>query len=216
VDADQFIDKIYAKRFRNCGQSCDALKRLLIHESIFDDIVNKLKRKIEEKIVGDPENPDTETGSLVAERQLKLLEEQVNDAVKKGAKIITGGRKPDNLKGAYYMPTILTNISKNMRVWNEEVFGPVLIVHKFKTEDEAVELANDTKYGLGSLVFTNDKKRAHRVASRLETGTVEINSAIHWFTCNPFGGYKESGMGREHGKHGFHELCQIKVISEEK
>ena len=145
-----------------------------------------------------------------------MLEEQVNDAVKKGAKIITGGRKPDNLKGAYYMPTILTNISKNMRVWNEEVFGPVLIVHKFKTEDEAVELANDTKYGLGSLVFTNDKKRAHRVASRLETGTVEINSAIHWFTCNPFGGYKESGMGREHGKHGFHELCQIKVISEEK
>ncbi len=216
VNADQFIDKIYAKRFRNCGQSCDALKRLLVHESIFDDIVNKLKEKIEEKIVGDPEKSDTETGSLVAERQLKLLEEQVNDAVRKGAKIITGGRKPDNLKGAYYMPTILTNISKNMKVWNEEVFGPVLIVHKFKTEDEAVELANDTKYGLGSLVFTNDKKRAHRIASRLESGTVEINSAIHWLTCNPFGGYKESGMGREHGKHGFHELCQIKVISEEK
>ena len=103
-----------------------------------------------------------------------------------------------------------------MRVWKEETFGPALVVVPFKTEAEALKLANDTKYGLGSLIFTKDKKRAERVASKLESGTVEINSASHWLTCNPFGGYKESGMGREHGKEGFRELCQIKVISSDK
>lgn len=216
ADIDKCIDKLYAKRFVACGQSCDALKRLIVEESVFNEVVEKLKKKIESKAVGDPNLERTDIGSLVAKRQLDLLEEQVKDAVNKGAKIITGGEKPKNLKGAYYLPTLLTNITKDMRVWNEEVFGPVLVVVLFKGEEEAIRLANDTKYGLGALVFTNDKKRAERVALKIEAGTVEINSAIHWVTCNPFGGYKESGMGREHGVYGFRELCQIKVISEEK
>lgn len=104
-----------------------------------------------------------------------------------------------NLFGAYYAPTLLTHVTKDMRVWSEEVFGPVLPVMSFKTEDEAVRLANDTIYGLGAIVFTKDMARAQRVASKLEAGTVEINNAIHWLSCNPFGGYKKSGMGREHG-----------------
>lgn len=103
-----------------------------------------------------------------------------------------------------------------MRVWHEEVFGPVLIAVPFKNEEEAIRLANETKYGLGSIVFTKDKTRAKRVAEQIEAGNVEINSAIHWLPCNPFGGYKESGMGREHGEVGLQELCQIKLISEEK
>ncbi|MCL5675541.1 MAG: aldehyde dehydrogenase family protein, partial [Patescibacteria group bacterium] len=216
ADVDNFMDKIYAKRFLTCGQTCDALKRLIVHQSLFNKVVEKVKMKLQEKVVGDPEDPKTDIGSLVAKRQVELLDAQVKDAVKKGAKVIIGGKQPEGLKGAFYLPTILTNIKPNMRVWQEEVFGPVLIVVPFKTEEEALKLANDTKYGLGSLVFTNDKKRAQRVTSKLEAGTVEINSATHWLACNPFGGYKESGMGREHGRHGFQELTQIKVVSEEK
>ena len=216
VDINKFIEKIYTKRFRNCGQVCDALKRLIVHESIFDEAVTKIKKEVEKKVVGDPQDSKTDIGSLVARRQLELLEAQVKDAVEKGAKVITGGTKPEGLRGAYYLPTILTNIKPTMRVWKEETFGPVLAIVPFKTEGEAIKLANDTKYGLGALIFTDDKERALRVAAKIEAGTVEINNANHWLTCNPFGGYKESGMGREHGIHGFRELTQIKVISMEK
>lgn len=215
-DVDRFIDKLYAKRFLTCGQTCDALKRLLVHKSLFNEVVEKLKIKVVEKMIGDPLDPKTDIGSLVAKRQVELLDSQVNDAISKGAKVITGGKQPENLSGAFYLPTILTRVTRNMRVWNEETFGPVLVVVPFATEDEAVALANDTRYGLGSLIFTNDKKRAQRMAIKIDAGTVEINSANHWLTCNPFGGYKESGMGREHGKWGFQELTQIKVISMEK
>lgn len=216
VDVDQIVGKLYSKRFANCGQTCDALKRLLVHKSKFDEVVKKLKARVEQTVVGDPEDEKTEMGPLVAKRQLDLLIAQVNDAVKKGAEVIAGGRQPQGLRGSYYLPTILTNIKDSMRVWTEEVFGPALAIRKFSTEAEAIKLANISVYGLGSLVFTKNKERAQRVARALKTGTVEINSASHWFPCNPFGGYKQSGIGREHGFHGLRELCQIKVISEEK
>ncbi len=216
ADTSKAVSDIYGGRFQNCGQTCDAIKRLIVHESIFDEVVSGLKCLVETKKVGDPEKKDTDIGSLVAKRQLVLLQDQVKDALKKGAKIITGGRIPDNLKGAFYQPTILVNIAKDMRIWNEEVFGPVLPVAKFKTEEEAVALANDTAYGLGSKVISGDIDRAERVASRIEAGNVEINQGSHWLSCNPFGGYKNSGMGREHGIIGFRELCQIKVVSASK
>ena len=103
-----------------------------------------------------------------------------------------------------------------MRVWKEEVFGPVLSMVPFETEEEAIELANDTEYGLGATVFTEDKEKGKRVASRIEAGTVEINEPSHWLMCNPFGGYKSSGIGREHGIYGMRQLTQVKVISAEK
>ncbi|MDP2649642.1 MAG: aldehyde dehydrogenase family protein [bacterium] len=216
ADIQEIVSKIYTKRFKMNGQTCDALKRLIVHRSIFDEVVEKLKNIIESRKVGNPEDQQTDTGSLVAKRQLILLESQVKDAVDKGAKIITGGKKPDNLHGAFYAPTILTNITTDMRVWREEVFGPVLPIIFFQEENEAIALANDTKFGLGALVFTRDKERAKRVAGKIESGTVEINLSNHWLHCNPFGGYKNSGMGREHGKYGFRELTQLKVISLEK
>ena len=213
VDVDKIIDRLYIGRWMNCGQVCDALKRLIVHQSIFEEVVEKLKGRLEKVIVGDPEDKKTEIGSLVAKRQLELLELQVADAVKKGAKIVIGGKRPKNLKGAYYLPTILTNIKRNMRVWKEEVFGPVLPVISFKTEKEAIELANDTVYGLGAQVYSKNKERALRVASKIDAGCIDINKGNHWLPCNPFGGYKESGMGREHGRIGWQELCQAKVIS---
>jgi len=216
IDIDEIAPKIYVSRYSNCGQVCDSLKRLIVHDSVFDEVVEKLKKVVESKIVGDPENEKTDLGSLVAKRQLDLLESQVADAIKKGAKIIIGGQRPDDLKGAYYLPTILTGVKRNMRVWREEVFGPVLPVISFKNEKEAVELANDTNYGLGAHIYSKNKQVALRVASKINAGAIDINAASHWFPGNPFGGYKDSGIGREHGRVGFQELCQIKVITSEK
>src|SRR3989338_11594893 len=213
VDINEIIDKIYIKRFMNCCQVCDALKRLIVHKSLFNQVVNKLKKMAESKIIGDPENTKTQMGPLVAKRQLELLESQIADALKKGAKVITGGKKPKNLEGAYYLPTILTHIKKDMRVWTEEVFGPVLVVVPFNSEEEAIKLANDTSYGLGAQIYTKNKNLTQRVAAKIEAGAIDVNLSSHWLACNPFGGYKDSGMGREHGAYGFRELCQIKVIA---
>ncbi len=207
---------IYDGRFYNCGQVCDAIKRLIVHEDIKEELLAALKAELESKKVGDPEDQATDIGSLVAKRQLDLLHEQVTDALGKGATVNAQVLIGKHLQGAYYPPTVLDNITKDMRVWREEVFGPVLPVVTFRTEEEAIELANGTPYGLGSRVITKDKERAERMASLLEAGTVEVNDGNHWLTCNPFGGYKDSGMGREHGFQGFRELSQVKVISSSK
>lgn len=216
VDLARVIESIYFNRFYNSGQVCDGLKRLIVHKSRFGETVNKLKDVLARKKVGDPADPKTDMGPLVAKRQLVLLESQVREAVKMGAKIICGGQPPKNLKGVFYLPTILTNIKTKMRVWREEVFGPVLPVVSFKTEQEAVNLANDTDYGLGSFVFTEDKEKAERVAKKLETGMVGINNASYVHPANPWGGYKYSGLGRGNGRYGLRELCQLKVVSSEK
>ena len=181
-----------------------------------DEVVQKLKTKLESSKIGDPLAEETEFGPLVAERQLTLLESQVEDAISKGAKVITGGRRPAKLAGYFYEPTIITNITSDMRAWKEEIFGPVLPVRQFKTETEAIALANDTEYGLGSYIYTKDKAKADRVASQLEAGMVSVNGSNYVLPMNPFGGYKKSGIGREHGKFGFHELTNIKVVAKDK
>lgn len=216
ANLDNGLETVYFNRFSNCGQSCDALKRLIVHKSKSDEILEKLKIYLETKKLGDPEDEDTDIGPLVAKRQLELLESQVEDAISKGAKVIVGGKRPEVLEGAYFEPTILTNITKDMRVWQEEVFGPVLSVVSFETEQEALDLANDTKYGLGAYLFSDDKKQAERVALKIQSGMVSINSASYLQPCSPFGGYKESGLGREHGKYGFEELTQVKLVAMEK
>jgi acyl-CoA reductase-like NAD-dependent aldehyde dehydrogenase len=216
ADIKTAAELVYGGRFYNCGQVCDATKRLIVHVDVKDRLLAALKTELESKKVGDPADDATDIGSLVAKRQLDLLNEQVADAMSKGATVAAQLPLDAGLKGAYYPPTVLDNITKDMRVWKEEVFGPVLPVITFKTEEEAIELANDTPYGLGSRVISKDEERAQRVASKLEAGTVEVNEGDRWLTCNPFGGYKSSGMGREHGLQGFRELSQIKVISSSK
>lgn len=213
ADLNSSIKAIYTNRFTNCGQMCDALKRLLVHEGIFDNVVSGLKKHLESVTLGDPENEKTDVGPLVSKKQLDLLEEQVRDATDKGAKVIIGGKRPKNMNGAFYEPTILTNINKEMKVWQEEVFGPVLPIVAFETDDQAVELANDKKYGLGSYIYTENKKKALEIASQIDAGMVSINTASYIQPSSPFGGYKDSGIGREHGKFGFAELTQTKVVA---
>lgn len=214
LDFNRVISRVFTKRFENCGQICSATKRLIVHESLFQEVTEKLFDHLNSLKIGDPLDPNTQMGPLAAKRQLHLLESQIKDAVDLGATVLCGGKRPENLPGAYYLPTLLTNIKPSMRVWREETFGPVLPIVTFTTEEEAIALANDTNFGLSSLIFTSDTNRARRVAAQIEAGCVDINFASHWRTCNPFGGYKSSGVGREHGKLGFQELTQVKVIAE--
>ncbi len=211
---DEIIPQLFARRFENCGQICCAVKRLIVHESIYNTVLEKLVDCLRTVKIGDPLDPTTQLGPLAALRQLALLESQVAASVKAGAVIAIGGKKPENLTGAYYLPTVLTHINREMSVWKEELFGPVLPIIAFKTIDEAIELANDTVYGLSALVYSKDLARARSVAAQIDAGCIDINLASHWRPCNPFGGYKASGMGRIYGKAGFQELCQIKVIAE--
>lgn len=216
ADLPKVIDSMYACRFMGGAQMCDGLKRLIVHKSRFDEVVGLLKSKIESQKIGVATDNTTTTGPLVAERQVKALEVQVEDARTKGAKVVVGGKRPAGLDGAFYEPTLLTNITKNMKVWTEETFGPVLPVIAFETEDEAIELANDTSYGLGAYVFTEDKELMLRVASRIQSGMVTHNNLSYIKPYDPFGGYKQSGLGREHGKYGFEDLTQVKVVAKEK
>jgi len=206
------VEEVFSSRFSNCGQVCDATKRLFVQKSVFPEFVEKLKEKVGKIQIGDPLKDNTSMGPLVSRQQLVLLEAQVQDAIKKGAKVVIGGKKPAGLKGAYYLPTLLTNIKKNMRVYSEEVFGPVLPIMPFKDAEEAVKLANDTIYGLSSQVYTKNKKLAEEMATKIKAGTVGINTGNYFKPACPFGGYKKSGLGREHGEFGFYELVQIKHI----
>jgi len=209
-------ETIYTMRFVCAGQMCDGLKRLIVHQSKYDEVVAKLTDIIQTKKIGDASDATIDLGPLVAKRQLELLEAQVQDAVDKGAKILCGGKRPDGLKGAYYEPTLLTDVTPDMRVWKEELFGPVLPIVTFDTEDKAIRMANDTMYGLGGYIFTADKQRFTRVAMEVETCMVSHNNLWYVRPEDFFGGCKQSGSGREHGPEGFHEVTISKIIAREK
>jgi acyl-CoA reductase-like NAD-dependent aldehyde dehydrogenase len=216
VNLSEVIDTVYANRFVGGGQMCDGLKRLIVHKSRFDEVVSILTEKIKAKKIGLAIDPATEVGPLVAERQVKALEIQVADARAKGATIVIGGNRPAGLNGAFYEPTLVTGVTKDMKVWTEETFGPILPIVSFTTEAEAIELANDTAYGLGAYIFTQDKSLMERVASKIQSGMVGQNNLSYIKPYDPFGGYKQSGIGREHGKYGFEDVTQVKVVAREK
>lgn len=209
------IANLYARRFSHNGQLCTALKRLIVHESRFDEVVEKLAKVTAAKKIGDPMSEETELGSLIGERQVEKIDAQVRDAMTKGAKVVLGGTRPEGLKGAYYEPTLLTNVTRDMRVWREETFGPVLPIVSFQTEDEAVALANDTEYGLSAYILTDDAALFNRVAPKLQAGMIAQKSVANLAPAvNPFGGYKHSGMGRQNGAFGFDDATQVKLVSQ--
>lgn len=213
ANIDMAVESICFNRFINSGQTCDGLKRLIVHKTIFNLVVEKLTKLLSTKKFGDPQDKTTDIGPVVSERQLNNLQQQFNDAIEKGAKVVIGGKRPNNLYGAYFEPTILTDIKFDMKVWKEEVFGPILPIVSFETTQEAINLANDTTYGLGTFIYTNDSQVALNVAKQLKTGNININTANYNIATDPFGGYKDSGIGREHGRSGLQELCNIKVVA---
>ncbi len=213
ADIDNVIQGIFKKKFSNSGQLCHALKRLIVNESIFDEVIDKLKKIAESQVIGESLDRNTTIGPLVNKKQLNTLTDQFDDAINKGAKVICGGKQ---LEEKYFEPTLLTNITKDMKVWKEEVFGPILPVTSFKTIEEAIELANDTIYGLGGYVFTTNKEKFEKISKELKTGMVACNNLAYSAPYNPFGGVKKSGLGRTRGKWGLRGLCNIKVVTFEK
>ena len=216
ADIDDVIEAMYINKFANSGQICDGQKRLIVHSSKKEEVINKLKKSIESKKIGNPLNEETEIGPLVSKSQLEKLENQVSDAINKGAKVICGGKRLENTNGNYYLPTIMTNISKDMKVYTEEVFGPVIPIITFDTIEEAISIANDTQYGLGGYVYTKDREKFDIIVKQLKTGMIAWNNLYYLRPCNPFGGYKKSGIGRNNSEFGLKELCNIKVVTYEK
>ncbi|MCG0314886.1 MAG: aldehyde dehydrogenase family protein [Calditerricola sp.] len=200
ADLDAAVDGSLFGIYYNTGQSCEARSRLFVHESIYDEFLNKFVEKAKKLKVGDPLDPSTHIGAVISAKQVDVIDSYVRLAEQEGARVLYGGERltvPGFEKGHWYAPTVIVDVTNDMRVAQEEIFGPVVVVMKFRDEKEAVRLANDTIYGLAAALWTKDFARAHRVAGQLKAGLVMINNPFSAFPGLPFGGYKQSGFGRE-------------------
>ncbi len=198
-------------RCLNNGQSCIAAKRFIVHASVGDDFERLFARQMSGMTVGDPMLDGTDVGPLASEQQRTDVEELVDDAVSKGARVLCGGKSPAG-PGWYYPPTVLTGITPAMRVHTEEVFGPVATLYRVAGIDEAIELANSTEFGLGANAWTNDEQERARFVRDLDAGMVFINGNVTSYPQLPFGGIKTSGHGRELAVQGIREFCNIKSV----
>lgn len=200
--------------FANAGQACLSIERCYVHSTVYESFARACTEKTTRLIVGNGMDPRTDLGPMIHERQVRIVESQVEDARSKGARILVGGKRLPELSANFYAPTILTHVTHDMRVMREETFGPVLPIMAFADDDEAVQLANDSEYGLAASVWTRDAKRGERLARRIQAGTVMVNDVISCFGISeaPHGGVKASGMGRTHGRFGLEEMVRLKYI----
>ena len=200
--------------FANCGQSCSSVERCYVHESISEPFISAVVRETQRLHQGNGTENSIDVGSMSSERQLRTVELHVNQALANGATALTGGERVRDVAGAFYPPTVLTNVNHDMDVMREETFGPVLPIMTFRSEDEAVRLANDSDFGLTASVWSNSIPRAQRIAARIDAGTVMINEVLytHGIAQAPWGGVKQSGIGRTHGRAGLLELVNAQHI----
>jgi len=211
ADLDAAVEGALASKYRNAGQTCVCTNRFYVHESVHDAFVAKLAEGAAQIKVGNGFEPGVAQGPLIDEQAVAKVEEHVADALAKGAKVESGGKK-HALGGRFFEPTVLSNVSAGMRIMREETFGPVAAVIKFKTEAEAVAAANDTEFGLASYFYSRDIGRVWRVAEQLDYGMVGINTGIISNEVAPFGGVKQSGLGREGSTYGMDEYLEIKYL----
>lgn len=200
-----------AARMENAGQACNAAKRMIVLESVYDEFISEFTKAMAEQVPGDPTHPDTTFGPLSSEQAARNLTAQIRDAVDKGATLHLGGERIEG-PGAFVQATVLSDVTPEMRAYREELFGPAAVVYKVGSIEEAVDLANDTPYGLGASVFCKDETLALEIADRLDTGMVWINEAEGGGPEMPFGGTKRSGVGRELGPLGIDEFVNKKLI----
>lgn len=214
ADLDRAVQDVIACKFRNAGQVCVSANRIYVQDKIYDAFADRLSEKVIGLVVGDPLDEKTRIGPLVDRQGFNKVREHVEDALSKGAVARTGGKpKGDRPDGLFFEPTVLTGISAQMRLLREETFGPVAPLLKFKDEAEAIKLANDTPYGLAGYLWTKDLGRAFRVAEALQYGIVGVNDPVPSAPHAPFGGIKDSGIGREGGYEGLQEYLEVRYIS---
>ena len=211
ADIGRAVRQAFAGRFGNAGQACNAAKRIIVVDEHYDLFVERFTEAVRALEPGDPSDPGTFLGPLSSTAAADGLAAQVEDAVALGAKVHTGGRRIIR-PGAWFEPTVLTGVTEQMRAYREELFGPVAVIYRVADEDEAVELANNSPYGLGAVVQCDDEEHALRVADRLDAGMVYVNDAPGSAAELPFGGIKRSGIGRELGKYGMEEFANKKLI----
>lgn len=213
ADIDAAARACVRRAFGNMGQVCISVNRVYVDESIADDFTDKVIRGTLELRIGDPIDPAVDLGPMVSEAQRRKTKEHIEDAVQRGARILCGGREPEGFsRGYYFMPTVLADVDHTMRIMREETFGPVAPIMRFSGEEEAVRLANDTEYGLAAYIYTTSLRRAVRVAERLEAGSVGVNVGSVIDHQAPFGGWKQSGIGRELSHRGLDEYMEVKHI----
>lgn len=206
------VPRIYDLRFTNSGQMCDALKRLIVEQSRYDELIERLTSLMATKVLGDAMDGRTDIGPLLCEKYVRDAQAQLQDALTKGARVVY--QHPEGKSSGYFFsPVLVTNVSRAMRLWNEEVFAPILPVVTYRTEEEALELANDSRYTLGSYVFTERQDTFHRLAKSLRANMVAMNSVSCSQPFNPYGGHGPSGMGVLNGRKGFQAIAQWRLRS---
>jgi aldehyde dehydrogenase (NAD+) len=214
TDIEDAVTRGLAHCFENTGQSCNAPTRMLVERSVYDravEIAGEYARSVK---VGNPAEDGDHIGPLVSQVQFDKVQGLIEAAIKEGARLVAGGTgRPEGFNRGYYVrPTVFADVSNDMRIAREEVFGPVLAMIPFDDEEEAVEIANDTPYGLSSYVQTGDPERARRISRQLRSGMVQVNGASR-APGSPFGGYKQSGLGREGGSWGLEDFLEVKAVS---
>lgn len=208
-DLDAAVQGALASKYRNTGQTCVCANRLLVQDGVYDAFAEKLKIAVSKLRIGDGLAGETDQGPLIDENAVRKVEEHIADATSKGAKILAGGKR-HALGGTFFEPTILTGVTPEMAVAREETFGPLAPLFRFRTEEEAIRMANDTEFGLAAYFYSRDNARVWRVSEGLEYGIVGINTGIISTEVAPFGGVKESGTGREGSKYGIEDYTELK------
>lgn len=212
ADVDAAVEGGMAAKYRNTGQTCICTNRFLVHASVYDSFVEKLAARAKDLKVGNGLDDGVGQGPLIDMAGVEKVEEHVADAVEKGARLLAGGKR-HALGKTFYEPTVLADVTPDMKIANEETFGPVAPVFRFETEEEAIQMANDTPFGLAAYFYARDIGRCWRVAGALEYGLVGVNAGIISTEVAPFGGWKESGIGREGGQWGIEEFLEIKYVA---
>lgn len=211
ADIDLAVEGILVAKFRNTGQSCIAANRVMVQDGIYDELARRLAERVAALKVGNGLEDGVQIGPMIDSGAVNKVEQHVNSAVSSGAHVLTGGKR-HSLGGSFYEPTVLTGVTPDMAVAVEETFGPVMPLVRFKTEEDAIAMANDTEFGLASYLFSKDAARIWRTAEAIESGMVGINTGLISTEVAPFGGVKQSGLGREGSQYGIDEFIEIKYL----